>query len=320
MKLAPTESSSSASTSQTTKYRLLSDAKIVALIANCLSVNTRESVVKVVDDSDVSDIMHECGLVIDEFLAGALNDVDAVAGLVRVVELVSSKIRCVWMIFTSDGGYKAETASSFLFMLEQDRIRQDHDYNDALKRAKQLQSSKGPLPLCVQDDEFYKPVIVCAYNLSKDKESSLILKEDGSVEVRGQNEFCRKMESHFCGIDDDNKRDSFHSLSSLLEKPAGYHNPKHLIVFVHGLLGSSFDFRTYRNQIISTLRCSSFEDTTDHEYLMSEVNEEQTLNDISVLADRLASEIVTYVRDKKMYIVSGSDKKKELSIYYIRKN
>ncbi|KAJ3019175.1 UNVERIFIED_CONTAM: hypothetical protein HDU68_010799 [Siphonaria sp. JEL0065] len=35
---------------------------------------------------------------------------------------------------------------------------------------------------------------------------------------------------------------------------------------------------------------------------MSEVNEEHTLNDISVLADRLASEIVTHVREKKIFV------------------
>ncbi|KAI8906080.1 putative serine esterase-domain-containing protein [Powellomyces hirtus] len=69
---------------------------------------------------------------------------------------------------------------------------------------------------------------------------------------------------------------------------------RHLIVFVHGLLGSAWDFRLYKNKILLArhnlgLPCN------DIVFLNSNSNEEDTFDDISTLADNLVSEIVEFV-------------------------
>ncbi|RKO83667.1 hypothetical protein BDK51DRAFT_30639, partial [Blyttiomyces helicus] len=53
----------------------------------------------------------------------------------------------------------------------------------------------------------------------------------------------------------------------------------HLLVFVHGLLGSAFDFRQYKNRIVHAL------------YNFGIVNEEDTFGDIEALSSNLVEEI-----------------------------
>ncbi|KAJ3066105.1 hypothetical protein HDU98_010585 [Podochytrium sp. JEL0797] len=81
--------------SSLSKYRIMSDAKIVGLVANCLMSATKE-VHKSLDDGDLLDVMFECGTLIDEFIEASRGE-EVVAGLIRVVELVSSKIQCYLM-------------------------------------------------------------------------------------------------------------------------------------------------------------------------------------------------------------------------------
>ncbi|KAI8922621.1 putative serine esterase-domain-containing protein [Entophlyctis helioformis] len=75
----------------------------------------------------------------------------------------------------------------------------------------------------------------------------------------------------------------------------------HLIVFVHGLLGSSFDFRQYRNRFSSYLvqlgvPKSMFMLLTSTSY------EDDTFQDIETMASRLASEVSAFINGQKRHI------------------
>jgi triacylglycerol esterase/lipase EstA (alpha/beta hydrolase family) len=69
----------------------------------------------------------------------------------------------------------------------------------------------------------------------------------------------------------------------------------HLFVFVHGLAGSSFDFRQYCSYLAQPPRAHQSE-TTVHVYLQSRANQNATLDPFEVQADRLVSEIEECIR------------------------
>ncbi|KAI8826933.1 putative serine esterase-domain-containing protein [Fimicolochytrium jonesii] len=69
---------------------------------------------------------------------------------------------------------------------------------------------------------------------------------------------------------------------------------KHLVVFVHGLLGSAYDFRQYRNKVINA-RLNMGIPADEIMFLNSDSNEEDTFDDISMLADNLVKEIMDFV-------------------------
>jgi hypothetical protein len=81
--------------------------------------------------------------------------------------------------------------------------------------------------------------------------------------------------------------------------PSGHH----LIVFVHGLLGSSFDLRQYRNRVQTALHLFDLGgEHSDHVYLISSVNEDDTFDDIEVLADKLVDEILTFIAENDISV------------------
>ncbi|KAJ3036651.1 hypothetical protein HDV00_002475 [Rhizophlyctis rosea] len=68
----------------------------------------------------------------------------------------------------------------------------------------------------------------------------------------------------------------------------------HLWVFVHGLLGSAFDFRQYKNRIIHALYDFGVY-RPNLMFLISQVNEEDTFGDIDKLAEGLVNEITNFI-------------------------
>ncbi|KAI8909812.1 putative serine esterase-domain-containing protein [Gorgonomyces haynaldii] len=74
--------------------------------------------------------------------------------------------------------------------------------------------------------------------------------------------------------------------------------PVHLIVFVHGLLGSSIDLRGYRNTIEHMMQLVNLEPKFYHQYLISSVNEKDTMQDIQLMGEQLAQEIITFVENQ----------------------
>ncbi|KAJ3328006.1 hypothetical protein HDU76_010748 [Blyttiomyces sp. JEL0837] len=92
----------------------------------------------------------------------------------------------------------------------------------------------------------------------------------------------------------------------------------HLIVFVHGLLGSSFDLRQYKNRIITALYHLDVKDS-NHEFLISSSNEDDTFDDIEILADNLVTEILEFVGEKKLVVdkISHANYLKVLKFYQI---
>ncbi|KAJ3284576.1 hypothetical protein HDU79_008014 [Rhizoclosmatium sp. JEL0117] len=86
------------------KYKILSDSKIISTVSGCLTAaSPKVDGPKEVEESEVVDLMAESEAIINDFLS-ASSELEAVAGLVRVIELLSSKIQCVWMLFSTDGG------------------------------------------------------------------------------------------------------------------------------------------------------------------------------------------------------------------------
>ncbi|KNC96750.1 uncharacterized protein SPPG_07958 [Spizellomyces punctatus DAOM BR117] len=75
----------------------------------------------------------------------------------------------------------------------------------------------------------------------------------------------------------------------------------HLVVFVHGLLGSAYDFRQLKNKVIYARHNFNIP-SNGIVFLNSNCNEEDTLDDISVLADHLVSEIVEFVTEERLRV------------------
>ena len=65
--------------------------------------------------------------------------------------------------------------------------------------------------------------------------------------------------------------------------------------------GSAFDFRQYKNRIIQALYNFGVY-KPNLAFLISKVNEEDTLADIDILADRLVNEITQYVDEQAMVV------------------
>ncbi|KAI9203221.1 putative serine esterase-domain-containing protein [Polychytrium aggregatum] len=70
----------------------------------------------------------------------------------------------------------------------------------------------------------------------------------------------------------------------------------HLVVFVHGFLGSSYDFRQYRNRL-KLMMALLGEMGCNMAYLISQSNESNTLTDIEALGKSLASEVESYIKE-----------------------
>ncbi|KAI8901073.1 putative serine esterase-domain-containing protein [Globomyces pollinis-pini] len=70
---------------------------------------------------------------------------------------------------------------------------------------------------------------------------------------------------------------------------------KHLIVFVHGFLGSNFDFRRYKNQLFHNLSNLGM-DLNHLLILYSESNEKDTTLHIATMGHNLAIEVATFIR------------------------
>lgn len=75
----------------------------------------------------------------------------------------------------------------------------------------------------------------------------------------------------------------------------------HLVVFVHGLLGSSFDFRQYRNRL-SKQHLHMGIDRSDHMYLISRSNEDDTLIDMTKQGNNLGKEISAFIQEQGLII------------------
>ncbi|KAJ3146804.1 hypothetical protein HDU89_006059 [Geranomyces variabilis] len=86
------------------------------------------------------------------------------------------------------------------------------------------------------------------------------------------------------------RRDVF--ARGLLDPAVG--SRRHLIVFVHGMLGSRWDFQLYRNKILLA-RHNLGLPATDLCFLTSTSNEDDTFDDIGTLADNLVAEILEFV-------------------------
>jgi hypothetical protein len=68
----------------------------------------------------------------------------------------------------------------------------------------------------------------------------------------------------------------------------------HLIVFVHGYLGNTYDLRRYRNQLLHHISDLGL-DETHHSYLNSAFNEQDTMSHLSTLGNNLAQEIWEHI-------------------------
>jgi hypothetical protein len=88
---------------------------------------------------------------------------------------------------------------------------------------------------------------------------------------------------------------------SFYEEHIAHSSGTHLIVFVHGLLGSSFDLRQYKNRVMAALNDLNFKNLK-HEYLLSCCNEDDTFEDIEILAERLVTEIFDFLSQKSKSI------------------
>ncbi|KAJ1563202.1 hypothetical protein HK405_006357, partial [Cladochytrium tenue] len=77
--------------------------------------------------------------------------------------------------------------------------------------------------------------------------------------------------------------------------------PCHLVVLVHGLLGSAFDLRQYRNRVAFWRHWVGAPESAV-EFLVSHANEDDTFADIEVLADRLVDEILAFVDQQALLV------------------
>ncbi|KAJ3179763.1 hypothetical protein HDU85_004764 [Gaertneriomyces sp. JEL0708] len=75
----------------------------------------------------------------------------------------------------------------------------------------------------------------------------------------------------------------------------------HVVVFVHGLLGSAYDFRQYRNKVVQA-RYNLNMSANDIVFLNSNSNEDDTFEDIEVLANNLAKEVLDFVRERDLQV------------------
>ncbi|KAH6563102.1 hypothetical protein BASA50_004608 [Batrachochytrium salamandrivorans] len=103
-------------------------------------------------------------------------------------------------------------------------------------------------------------------------------------------------------LDDIGVDNRAHFVDSSQKSLPGYH----LIVFVHGLLGSSFDFRQYRNRFVCLLIQLGIP-LSYFRFLNSSSYEDDTFEDINFMANLLTEEVVAYIRsiqDQTVYTIS----------------
>ncbi|KAJ3408056.1 hypothetical protein HDU80_007050 [Chytriomyces hyalinus] len=292
----------------------ISDAALHAMVSGGLNGQSPKEDRATPSETD-KDFTASVKIIVDSFISKN-SEAEVILGLIRVVELLSSKLQCVWMMFASGAGILSEQSVRYRRMLETSlkfcldseyilkrSIKSDQEYQLALGSIGASQASRSNKVLQWRDDEHFKLVTVSKYASDEFARESVVFQSGGDIELSNLTQLLSKSRSKFF---DSFKRQestgSLHSVTSLLADfpvPTNYY--KHLIVFVHGLLGSSFDMKMYNNQLIHSLRCLGL-DENDQVYLVSEVNEEDTFQDIEVMADRLVSEIRAFIREKHLNV------------------
>ncbi|KAI8609394.1 putative serine esterase-domain-containing protein [Chytriomyces sp. MP71] len=282
---------------------IMPDAKIVALVAVGLTGN--ETFKQMEEKHEIS-IAMICETMADQFMAQN-EEQDVIPGLIRVIDLLSSKLQCVWMIFSSDSGIlsslhiqnrrllaTSERAHADLSFLTATPITAEQEFVQAVKSASETREALLALSQSTHDCDDRKAVIITdSRNHQAEAEGSLL-----PLFSKARTAFLDSIKNR----DSVASSHSEHSLKSLLaDFPLPPHFFKHLIVFVHGLFGNSFDMTMYRNQVVHSLRCLGFY-ANDQAYLVSAVNEADTLQDIGIMADRLVSEIRAFIREKHINV------------------
>ncbi|KAI8846016.1 putative serine esterase-domain-containing protein [Chytriomyces cf. hyalinus JEL632] len=292
----------------------ISDAALHAMVSGGLNGQSPKEDRAAPSETD-KDLTASVKIIVDSFISKN-SETEVILGLIRVIELISSKLQCVWMMFASGAGILSEQSVRYRRMLETSlkfcldseyilkrSIKSDQEYQLALTSIGASQVSRSNKVLQWRDDDHVKLVTVSKYAFDEFARESVVFQSGGDVELSNLTQLLSKSRSKF--FDSFRRQEStgsLHSVTSLLADfpvPANYY--KHLIVFVHGLLGSSFDMKMYNNQLIHSLRCLGL-DENDQVYLVSEVNEEDTFQDIEVMADRLVSEIRAFIREKHLNV------------------
>lgn len=76
----------------------------------------------------------------------------------------------------------------------------------------------------------------------------------------------------------------------------------HIVIFVHGLMGSSYDFKIHRNMIHSVLRKVDPDRKEVTQLFISSINEKDSMNDIEIMGEKLGQEISDYIDSLKIQI------------------
>ncbi|KAJ3113685.1 hypothetical protein HK100_001907 [Physocladia obscura] len=288
----------------------LPPSRIISLISACLQTSLTPVFPpplslpsKPICDESLIDITKECSNMIKDFTIECKSDADIIFGFMRAAELVSSKLQCIWMMFsTSAAIVDEEDVKIMRFMSVSRKLKSDalavinrpkNDFVfDILERIRDIRKTMDLIPFCQQDNDHLHSIIVVSENERTNVSESI----NGFLEAK-KTAFLKQLSCP----SSTQSTDSIHSFNSLLKKPFILHPEKHLIVFVHGFMGSSFDLRTYRNQIMHTFTCLGI-NISENVYLLSEANEGDTFNGIQVLADRLVSEIKIFIRERKLII------------------
>ncbi|KAJ3378137.1 hypothetical protein HDU84_007904 [Entophlyctis sp. JEL0112] len=257
------------------RFSFVSDSSILALVEASLQAATpfREA-----PRDEIVNLMSDVEVVLKLFMdSSSFND--SVLGFVRLIELITSKLLCVWMNFCfSEASFvdidkiksmristeiqKLKRKTLFLYS-ETDQSRTSQD----MERILQTQANLAMAPFCMRaDDSYHEALVVESY------QSTNGIHTEGSTEA-GQ------VSSAFLAtlLEKQESVDSIHSFNTMLSLPMSFQ--KHLIVFVHGLMGSPFDFRILRNQIIQSLRCLNNEES-EYSFLLSESNQFDTFSSI----------------------------------------
>ncbi|KAJ3338669.1 hypothetical protein HDU83_007971 [Entophlyctis luteolus] len=276
------------------RFSFVSDSSILALVEASLQAATpfREA-----PRDEIVNLMSDVEVVLKLFMdSSSFND--SVLGFVRLIELITSKLLCVWMNFCfSEASFvdidkiksmristeiqKLKRKTLFLYS-ETDQSRTSQD----MERILQTQANLATAPFCMRaDDSYHEALVVESY------QSTNGIHTEGSTEA-GQ------VSSAFLAtlLEKQESVDSIHSFNTMLSLPMSFQ--KHLIVFVHGLMGSPFDFRILRNQIIQSLRCLNNEES-EYSFLLSESNQFDTFSSIEVLSSRLAAEVSEFISSQR---------------------
>jgi hypothetical protein len=81
----------------------------------------------------------------------------------------------------------------------------------------------------------------------------------------------------------------------------------HLICFVHGLMGSHRDLREYRNRISLAIRNKYVNSrVVDEAFLFSSSNEQNSMEDLEIMGQNLANEILNHIHGHQLYFAKIS--------------